>query len=65
MKDRHDMRPSIKFGLSLVGIFCLLGVPAGAQESAPIETTWVTTSHGSYEYDPFHPGGEEIGAVGR
>ena len=54
--ERH-MRGFSKFGLSaLMGVFCLMAGPAGAQESETVSDTGIGKAYSVFEYDPFQPG---------
>ena len=49
------MRRFIKCGLFGVSVFCFLAGSGWAQESGPLETTFVGTAYSVYEWDPSQP----------
>ena len=42
----------VKFGLALLGVFCLMAGPAGAQESEPLETASSGMGYSVSEWNP-------------
>ena len=50
---QRDTGRLFQFGLSLLGVVCLLSGPVWAQESAALRTISVGTGHGIYTWNPY------------